>query len=258
MGINVGFIGAGNVAWHLAPALDNIGAKVTYVYNRTPDAGKALVKRLYEAQYTDHLDLSNKGLDLVIIAVSDDHIEKIASELIVGRNTIVVHSSGAQSIDILDYYFEKYGILYPLQTFSKSKKVNFKDIPVLIEGSDTQTTELLHKLVTRLTDSVQEVSSRDRLYVHLAAVFACNFSNHMLTIAESILKQHKLSLNILHPLISETINKSLELGPKAAQTGPAKRHDLKTLDKHMAQLSKDEELSELYKIISQHIINSFQ
>jgi predicted short-subunit dehydrogenase-like oxidoreductase (DUF2520 family) len=257
MRINAAFIGAGNVATHLAPALENIGVVITHIYNRTPKEGVNLVKKLYQAELKSDLDFSSSDVDIIFITVADDALQEVISELSVHEDTIVVHTSGAQPIDILAYHFPIYGVFYPLQTFSKSKQVNFKDIPLLTEGSDKKTIALISSLGKRLTGNVKEVSSEERAYVHLAAVFACNFSNHMIRVAEELLRQHKLDIKILLPLISETMNKALNMGAEQAQTGPARRHDLKTLDKHVVMLQKNEDIAEIYKLISQHILNSY-
>lgn len=257
MPLNAAFIGAGNVAWHLAPALENIGVVITHIYNRTPKSGVNLVKKLYQAELKDDLDFSSLKVDIIFITVADDALEEIISKLSIHKDTIVIHTSGAQSMDILAYHFPKCGVFYPLQTFSKSRKIYFKDVSLLIEATDKKIIALLSGLGRKLTGNVKEVSSEQRAYVHLAAVFACNFSNHMLFLAGKLLHQQKLDIKNLLPLISETIDKALTIGAEQAQTGPARRHDLKILDKHVEMLQKDEDMSEIYKLISQHILDSY-
>ncbi|MGK7389564.1 MAG: Rossmann-like and DUF2520 domain-containing protein [Candidatus Cyclobacteriaceae bacterium M2_1C_046] len=253
---SVAFIGAGNVSWHLAPALDNIGYAVSEVISRSEKSASALLKRLYQAHYYDSYDLSGLKADIIFLCIPDDAIEEIADLLVVPEDKILLHTSGAKSIDCLSNRFHKSGVFYPLQTFSKSKKVNFKDIPILVEGSDKIIEQQLLSMAKKLSKNVELVSSEKRKHVHLSAVFACNFSNHMMSISEDILNTHNLNIELLYPLISETINKALALGPKPAQTGPAKRHDLKTLDQHMKMLEADPELAEIYRLISQNIINN--
>lgn len=254
---SVAIIGAGNVAWHLAPALDNIGYAVSEVITRSEPSASALIKKLYHANYHDSYDLSSIKAEIIFLCIPDDAIAEVADQLIVPDNKVIIHTSGAKSIDSLSYRFEKSGVFYPLQTFSKSKKVNFKDIPILVEGSDKSTEKLIMEIAEKLSSNVKVVPSGQRKHVHLAAVFACNFSNHMLSISEDILNINDLDIQLLYPLISETINKALTLGPKPAQTGPARRQDLKTLDQHMQMLEGHEELAELYRMISQHIIDEF-
>lgn len=257
MSLNIGFAGAGNVAWHLAPALENMGIKITHVYNRSSKSGTLLVKRLYQGEFISEPNFTALNLDILFLCVPDDAIESLADEIKVDNNTIVVHTSGPQSLDILSYRFKRAGVFYPLQTFSKNKKVDFQDIPLLIEGSDSSTENLLLGIAKKLSSQTKRVGSTERKYVHLSAVFACNFSNHMLYIAEGILKEKGQNLQILYPLISETINKALEVGPAGAQTGPARRQDLRTLDKHLDMLNKDEEVAEIYRLISQHILDTY-
>lgn len=257
MRINAAFVGAGNVAWHLAPALDNAGVIITEVYNRNKKEGAALVKRLYQAQVKDDLDFSRNPVDVIFLCVADDVIEDLAAQLIIDSNTIVAHLSGALPIISLSNYFRSSGVFYPLQTFSKTKNVDFRQVPILIEGTDKHTLTTLKMIGQALSRNVFTVTSAERSAVHLAAVFASNFANHMLTISEKLLKKEKLNLSILHPLISETIKKAITIGPTNAQTGPARRQDLKTLDKHITMLQEDEETAEIYRLVSQHILDSY-
>lgn len=250
-------IGSGNLAWHLAPALDNAGYSVVEVYSRKRKNAKQLVDRLYQAEIKTDLDFSNSISELFLIAVNDDAIEEVIRELVIPENAIVAHTSGASSIGLLEYAAtDNYGVFYPLQTFSKNKKVNFQEIPICVESSNDYTEVTLVAIAKALTKQVYMIDSDNRKALHLAAVFACNFTNHCLRLAEDILKKEKIPFDIIKPLIIETINKSLELGPKKAQTGPAKRHDFETLDKHLAYI-QDEELSELYRLISQHIVDTY-
>jgi predicted short-subunit dehydrogenase-like oxidoreductase (DUF2520 family) len=149
-------------------------------------------------------------------------------------------------------------VLYPLQTFTKGRKVNLKEVPLFVEGEDSETEKILLKLAKSISKEVHVLSSEKRFILHLSAVFSSNFTNHMLSIAETIMKQNKLDYGWLKPLIAETINKGLEIGPSNAQTGPARRGDLEVLDKHMQSLKKDEPLQEIYRLISQHILDKYQ
>jgi predicted short-subunit dehydrogenase-like oxidoreductase (DUF2520 family) len=149
------------------------------------------------------------------------------------------------------------GVFYPLQTFTKAKKIDFKEIPIFVESENSQVEKVLVKMGKAISKKVSKVSSEDRKALHIAAVFASNFTNHMLTIAEDILDQHKLEFELLKPLIVETVNKSLSIGPEKSQTGPAKRGDLEILDHHYEFLKSDEHLAEMYKLISQHIVDRY-
>ena len=257
-GKRIAFIGSGNVAWHLAPALENAGHVIVEVYSRTKKNAEKLVDRLYQAEINPDLDFSNSTAELFIISVTDDEIAEVAQELALPEGAIVVHTSGAQSLGELGYTAtENIGVFYPLQTFSKSKKVDISNVPICIEADDEYTENYLVQVAKTISKNVQLVSSADRKALHVAAVFACNFTNHCLMLSEQILNSKKLDFDILKPLIVETINKGLELGPANAQTGPAKRHDFQTLDHHMEFLSENEELAELYRLFSQNIVDNY-
>lgn len=254
----VSFIGAGNLAWHLAPALDNAGYPVKEVCSTSSKSSKALVNRLYQAEVNEGYDFSNSPSQYFIIAVPDDVISEIAREIILPEHAILLHTSGAKSIDLLSYAASEHiGVFYPLQTFSKQKKVDLTHVPICIEAEDSATEKLLYTMGKAISRKVLHVNSGDRKALHVAAVFACNFVNHFMKISEDILAGSKLDFDLLHPLIAETINKSFELGPGKSQTGPARRHDFETLDKHMEFLNKNEAVAEIYRMVSQHIIDSY-
>lgn len=254
----VSFIGSGNLAWHLAPALDNTGYAVREVYSQNPNHAEALTERLYQAEVKATLDFSTSDSKIFLIAVNDDAISDIAREIILPEDAILVHTSGSQPITELQYAATQHlGVLYPLQTFSKSKKVDFKDIPIFIECYTNEAEEILMQMAKGISKEVRKIGSEDRKALHVAAVFASNFSNHMLTIAKDIMQQNSLDYDWLKPLITETINKSTYLGPDIAQTGPAKRGDLNILDSHLEFLQGDDSVAEIYKVISQHIIDTY-
>jgi predicted short-subunit dehydrogenase-like oxidoreductase (DUF2520 family) len=254
--MGISFIGSGNLAWHLAPALDNVGYAVKEVYSQDPKHARALVGRLYQADVKSTLDFSTSSSDIFIIAVTDDAIREIAQEIVLPEDSILVHTSGSQPLSVLDYAAtSNIGVFYPLQTFSKAKKIDFSDIPIFIESEIDEVTKVLMKLGKSISKKVKPVSSDYRKALHVAAVFASNFSNHMLTISKNIADKHKIDFEVLKPLIAETLNKSINLGPENAQTGPAKRGDMEILDRHLDFLSDDPAVAEIYKVISQHIID---
>ncbi len=150
------------------------------------------------------------------------------------------------------------GVLYPLQTFSKLKKVDFREIPIFIEISDEKTEHTMMPLAGAISNKVYKIGSEERKALHVAAVFASNFTNHMLAMAQDILEQNSLNFDWLIPLITETINKSLALGPGQAQTGPAKRGDLEVLDEHLEFLRGQKSVAAIYKLVSQHIIDRYK
>lgn len=257
-GANVTIIGSGNLAWHLATALDNTEFPVRQVYSHTPKHATALAGKLYRAEVKSSLDFSASPSRIFIIAVNDDVIAEVAQELVLPENAILIHTSGSKPLSVLGYAATpNIGVCYPLQTFTKEQKVDFKEIPFFIEADNDETEKMLFTMAKAISKKVFKCSSADRTALHVAAVFASNFTNHLLSIAEEILKPYKLDFDLLKPLIVETMNKSLAIGPGRAQTGPAKRGDLEILDNHIAFLQKDKKVAEIYRVMSQHILDKY-
>lgn len=255
---SVSFIGSGNLAWHLATALDNTEFNVHEVFSPNAKHAAALVERLYQADVMESLDFSESTSRIFVIAVADDAIEDVARGLRLPPNAILVHTSGSQPLSALAASSTSYtGVFYPLQTFTKGKKIDFADVPVFVESESSETEKILVSMAKAISKKVVKISSDDRRALHVAAVFASNFTNHMLTLSKEIMDGYKLKFDLLKPLIAETLNKSLEIGPENSQTGPAKRGDLETLDKHVEFLQADAQLAEIYKIVSQNIIDRY-
>lgn len=258
MKFKIAIIGTGNVAWHLAPALEDAGHEVTEVFGRNSKSLEGLTKKLYTAEPQLDLDFSESEAELFILTVSDQAISEIADEIILPDQSILVHTSGAVPLDVLAYSSASYtGIFYPLQSFTKERPIDFTEVPLLLESDDQETLQKLKKLARSLSPIQYLVKSKDRMALHVAAVFASNFSNHMLRLAEEIMARKGLDFDMLKPLIIETISKSLELGAKKAQTGPAIREDFNTLDTHYQFLNYNEQVAEIYRMVSQDIIDSY-
>jgi predicted short-subunit dehydrogenase-like oxidoreductase (DUF2520 family) len=256
--IKIALIGTGNVAWHLAVAFENVGHLITDVYSRDKENAIDFCKDLYHSEPTDALDFTKSTATIFIMAVSDDAIKFLTQNLQLPHKSFLAHTSGAAGLNQLGYSnTENTGVIYPLQTFSKKKKVNIEKVLFCIEGSNQETESKLSVLAKSISSNVQLINSEKRKSIHLAAVFACNFANHMFTLSKELMNHQGLDFELLKPLIAETLNKSLEVGPENAQTGPAKRHDLETLDKQHKALSKDPNVAELYRLISQHIIDYY-
>jgi len=255
--MDITFIGSGNVASHLAPALDNIGHSVRKVYSKSRANAEKLVSKLYHSEVQTSTDFSNSTTPLFIIAIADDAIEEVTKDLTLPHNAILVHTSGTKVMKILDYAAVSHtGVFYPLQTFSKTSKINLSEVPFLIEGSDAETEKTLVKIARSLSNNVKIVNSENRKTIHLGAVFANNFINHMLTVSKGLMEKNDLPFDLLKPLIIETINKAMEMGPDLAQTGPAIRQDLQTLDLQMDMID-DDNIREIYKLISQNILDHY-
>lgn len=256
MKFKIAILGAGNVAWHLASALEDAGHTITEVYARSLKSAGHITDRVYAGEPKDDLDFSTSEADIFILAVKDSAIPEVADEVILPENSILVHTSGSVPLDILNYSSASYtGIFYPLQSFTKGRKIEFDEVPLLLESDDEETLQTLKKLAKSLSPLTYTVRSKDRKAMHIAAVFASNFSNHMIRIAEEVMRRQGLDFEMLKPLIIETISKSLQLGAKAAQTGPAIREDYETLEDHHRFLSYNESVAEIYRLISQDIID---
>ncbi len=246
-------IGAGNLAWHLAPELERQHAVlVTEVYSRTQKNAKKITRLLYEAQAVTSLDFSESEAEIFVLAVSDDALSEVISELRLPEDALVIHTSGTKSLSVLER-FERYGVFYPLQTFSQGKKVNFREIPFCLEASDTETLDILVELADYLTENIFHITSQERVKLHLAAVFACNFTNHLLAISSEILRKNHLEFDLLKPLIRETIEKGLRENPLEVQTGPAIRNDQMTLERHLEIIQNQPEFYQIYRAMTESI-----
>lgn len=243
-------IGAGNVATHLSKAIKNAGFEILQVASRTEESAREL-GTLIDVPFTYSAAELNQEADLYIVSVKDDAIANALTTFTLPENALVVHTAGSVSMEILKDFSSNIGILYPLQTFSKQKNVNFKEIPVYIEANTQDNLNKLLQFASRFSDRAKEVNSENRAHVHLAAVFACNFTNNLYSIASDILEKAGLSFDDMLPLISETTEKIKVLHPRKAQTGPAIRRDSKVIEKQLNALTGREK--EIYKLITESI-----
>ena len=244
-------IGAGNLATQLAVACSKEKLDINQIYSRTKDSAKTLAD-LCNSEYTTDLVSIKKDADLYIYAVTDNALSEIIP-LINTKHGLHVHTAGSIPITIFKDFQENYGSFYPFQTFSKQRSVDFRKIPILIEANNETNALFLENLGKKLSHQVIRCSSDQRKAVHLSGVFACNFTNHMYSIAEGILKKANVPFEILQALIDETATKTQQLSPKDAQTGPAVRYDTSIIDKHIEALKDMPAEQELYKAISKNI-----
>ncbi|MFC4870110.1 Rossmann-like and DUF2520 domain-containing protein [Negadavirga shengliensis] len=257
MKFKIAIIGTGKVAWHFSTSLENAGHIITEVYGRDLAKARRLTSQLYDTDAQDHLDFTESAAEIFIVAVADDAISEVADAVLLPENSILVHTSGTVPLEVLGYSSAEHtGVVYPLQSFSLHRTVTWEEVPILLEAEDPDTLSKLKKLVKTLSAQHYVVRSKDRNAVHVAAVFASNFTNHMIRIAEEIMLRQGLDFEMIKPLIIEQISKCLELGPKAAQTGPASREDMETLENHHLFLQYNDQLAEIYRLISQDIIDS--
>jgi len=244
--INVVLLGAGNVASHLTSAfLNTQGINLVQVYNRSITTIEHLAE---QTAITSHLS-QLKDADIYIIAIPDNHITELEDKLYL-NNKLVIHTSGSVAMGELKRN-TNIGVFYPLQSFSKDKNVDFSTIPLCIECNDKSSLLLLDKLANLITDKVYHINSEQRKSIHLAAVFVNNFVNHMYQIGNEVCATNNVPFEILQPLIQETANKIIDISPFEAQTGPAKRNDTKTINKHLAMLPLDQR--EIYTLLTQNI-----
>lgn len=250
--ISVSVIGSGNVAYSLIPAVINGGYTIDYVVGRNVEALQ-LISKLNKIPYTTDLNILTS--DVIILAISDDAIAPIAQKLKTSPEQLILHTAGSVSLDVLKQYHNYCGVLYPLQTFSKKRIVDYKTVPLCIEGTTDKALETIKQLALSLSENIYKISSSERLSVHTAAVFVSNFTNIMYTMGAKILEENGIDFNILKPLILETAQKVITLHPTEAQTGPALRRDTKTMKLHLNQL--DSKTQSLYSLLSNLIQDQF-
>ena len=249
--LQVVLIGSGNVASALADALTRAGASIIQVYDRNIAKAKKLGQQ-YGAKAIDQLSSITRQPAFVIIAVKDDAIAGIAKEIKI-KEGIVVHTSGAVPMNVLKK-FSQHGIFYPLQTFTAGRKISFENVPVCLEAGDYETLFSLSNIAESISSQVYHLDSKQREAVHLAAVFANNFTNSMYVIAEEIAEQNNLPFDILRPLISETAEKIKMLSPSQTQTGPAARADMRVIKKQLSLFKKHPGLKKIYVSVTNEIL----
>lgn len=247
--ISISIVGSGNVATNLCENLFKKGVSISSIYSRKLENALELANKVDSIGVSEMSDL-DFDVDIIIVSVNDDSISEVIKSI--PNYSTVLHTSGSVGIEALTKY-NCHGILYPLQTFSKNKIVDLKNVPFLIEGNNKKVEEEIFEFASKfLTGKVIIANSELRSKIHLAAVFASNFTTKMLSISNDILKENDLELNLLKPLMTETIEKIFMVGPVSALTGPASRNDLEIIDKHKSMLESDEK--EIYSIISNKIL----
>ena len=247
--VSIVIIGSGNVAQHLITAfLQSNEIELIQVFSRQKESVSHLISS--DKIVSEYEEI--KDADLYLIAVSDNAIADVSTKLPF-ENRLVVHTSGSMPMEILDSKNRR-GVFYLLQTFTKNKPVNFKEIPICLEAENEKDFKTIETVAKTISSVVQSISSEQRKALHVAAVFVCNFVNHLYKIGNDICNENQLSFEILQPLIVETAQKIIQLSPKHAQTGPAKRNDSETINTHLNFLS-DENQKEIYKLLTKSIID---
>lgn len=244
------FLGSGNVAGHLAAAFKASGAEIVQVYSPNAEhAGNLAVA--VGALAVDDLSLLCSDADFYVVSVTDSAVAATAAAMPRVRGT-VVHTSGSVPMDVLFGASDRVGVLYPLQTFSKGRELDMSVVPFFNEASDDATLRYIDGMASRISGSVFHADSSTRPFLHVAGVLGCNFPNYLLGCAAEVLSRGGYKLDVLRPLLQETVAKAFEFGPYAAQTGPAVRGDRSTIERHGDMLPA--ETAELYRMLSEQIM----
>lgn len=251
MGRKISIIGSGNVATNLAHAFDRAGHDILQVISANSERAKQLAK-CFGAYYGNSISSVDLNADFIIICVNDESYFNVLEELPKGLKSIICHTSGPVSMDVISDYAPNFGVFYPLQSLRKEKYIDFLDVPIFIEGNSTNVRENLMNLADTISNKISEVSSVEREKYHLAAVFANNFTNLMYTLSHKYLEDESLDFQNLIPIIKETANRLADDKPESWQTGPAKRGDTAIMQKHIDML-EDPRLKEIYKQLSDYI-----
>lgn len=256
MSFNFVLIGSGNLATQISQAIVKAGNSILQVYSRTESSAKELADKL-NATFTTFPDEVRSDGDIYIVALKDSAIGEVLPSINF-QNKLVFHCSGSLPLWILESYSSNIGVLYPLQTFSKYREIDFTKVPVFIEANSTKNEAVLLHIGRQISNSVTLLNSEKRKSLHIAAVFACNFVNHFYAISAEILNEKGIHFDVLKPLIQETAAKVMEMEPAEAQTGPAVRFDKNIIAAHLKELEKKRNLAELYNSISKSIFEFHQ
>jgi len=249
--LNIAIVGTGNLATHLAKALAQTEHHLLQVLSREKERAVELAKPL-SAEGINSISKLRPELDIVILALTDSALNsKYIAQF--PKDLIICHTSGSVSMRVLKSH-KNHGIFYPLQTFSKQKKLDFSTVPICLEANSNDVFTKLELLAKDLSDKVYKVNSEQRKALHLAAVFACNFTNLMYDISENLCQDSGLDFDILRPLIQETAEKIQFHKPSDVQTGPAARNDKKIIEAHLQLLDQHPDFQNIYKILTQEII----
>jgi predicted short-subunit dehydrogenase-like oxidoreductase (DUF2520 family) len=250
--MKVVIIGSGNVATILGRKIKDSGSDIVQVISKNEKNAASLASILVSSYTSNFLEI-NKEADIYIIAVSDSEIGEISSKLQLG-DKVIAHTAASVTKEILQLSSTNYGVLYPLQSLKKEMHV-IPTIPVLVDGNNADTLEFLRGFAAEWADNVTVAIDEERLKLHVAAVFASNFTNHILALTENYCKRENLNFNVLYPLIEETVKRVKSVTPALVQTGPAIRGDIETVNKHLQILSAHPAISGIYKLLTESIIS---
>lgn len=255
LNLNISFLGDGKVASALCQKLYDTEYNIVNVSSRNEKRGKELAAKV--AAFWSNQFSFGSDVDVIIVSVSDNALTDVLNNIQCNENTIIVHTAGSYGLDLFPKKMKNVGVFYPLQTFSQGREIDFDGLPFLLETSNDHVNEVLTKIVDSLGSISYKCDIEHRKFIHLAAVFSCNFVNHMLTSGKEILQQSGLPFDIFEHLVHETVNKAFENGPENSQTGPAIRNDINTLKMHEELLSFDPKQREIYSVITKSISETY-
>lgn len=246
-------LGSGNVAFHLADALNSSGISIIQIFGRNEITVKELSNTI-GTNYTTKPENIISDADIYFFCMNDSANIEISGKITVKGNPVFVHTAGSQSMQIFDSKTKNYGVFYPFQTFTKGIDTNFSAIPICIEASNQYSNNILTEIAKKLNCKTYQLDSSNREELHLCGVFASNFMNHCVSISESILEEKNIDKDLIRPLLDQSFHKILTAGANNSQTGPALREDNKTIEKHIKLLSNKKQYSKVYKVLTESII----
>ena len=247
------WIGAGNLATQLGLALARAGHETLQVFSRTEASASALAARL-RCPFTCRAEEVVGGADVYLFSVKDSALEELVARVAPrAGHALCLHTAGSMPMDVFRGHAAHYGVCYPMQSFSRTVDVDFREIPCFVEASDEASLAQVRQLAESVSGRVMEMSTAKRRYLHLAAVFACNFANHCYALSAEVLEKEGIPFDVMLPLIDETARKVHAMSPQEAQTGPAVRYDRQVIDKHVAMLADEPEMQRIYRLVSESI-----
>lgn len=252
--MEISFIGAGNLAWHLAQSLFKAGFKINGIYSRNIKNARKLSDLTNSEAFSSFENI--KPADFFIISIPDDALINLCTNKLLKQkinNKLVVHTAGSVEMNVLENLSDNFGVFYPLQTFSKQRDINFTNIPICIEANSEKLSSELFKIGEKISNDLRIINSVQRKYIHISAVFSCNFVNYLYSVSEDLLKTQNIDFSIMLPIIQETANKLNSGTPKEMQTGPAIRNDIQTMNKHLDLLEEYPNLKKIYNFVSNNI-----
>ncbi len=263
MSNKVSFIGTGNVCWHLSQILEESGNTICEIYGRNTIKAKQIISGLFDCKVKNDLDFFDSEANIFVLCVSDDAMQEVLDQLILPVNSILVHTSGSVGLDILEKWLVfsenesvSIGVFYPLMTLTKGVEFDAQNLPMCIEANTELAESILVKMAQKFSKTVFIVDSEERKVLHLAAVLANNFVNHLWVLTQKLMDAHDLDMALINPLLLETAQKAIKSQNLAmVQTGPAKRGDSKIIKKHLQMLENEPDIQKVYRVLSESIFN---